>query len=165
VAGLRDAFDRLNVDVHTSSAEIEMVQRMNRNLTAIYWAIALVGLVGFSVSLGASLWANIDRKRKELSVLRLVGFRTADIIWFPMVQALFTAVLGWALALAIYQVTALVINDMLAAQLETGVQVCRLLPLHYAIALLLTCIAAVFAAGLAGLRSARIEPSEGLRDL
>ena len=165
VAGLRDAFARLNVDVHTRSAEIEMVQRMNRNLTAIYWAIALVGLVGFSLSLGASLWANIDRKRKELSVLRLVGFRTADIVWFPMVQALFTAVLGWALAVAIYMVTALVINDMLATQLETGQQVCRMLPQHYAIALLLTSTAAVLAAGLAGLRSARVEPSESLRDL
>lgn len=165
VAGLRDAFARLNVDVQTRSAEIELVQRMNRNLTIIYWAIALVGLVGFSLSLGASLWANIDRKRKELSVLRLVGFRTADIVWFPMVQALFTAVLGWALALAIYLVTALVINDMLATQLETGQQVCRMLPQHYAIALLLTCTAAVLASGLAGLRSARVEPSESLRDL
>jgi putative ABC transport system permease protein len=165
VAGLRDAFTRLNVEVRTRSAEIELVQSMNRNLTAIYWAIALVGLVGFSLSLGASLWANIDRKRKELSVLRLVGFRTADIVWFPMVQALFTAVLGWALAVAIYLATALVINDMLAAQLETGQQVCRLLPWHYAIALLLTCTAAVLAAGLAGLRSARVEPSEGMRDL
>jgi putative ABC transport system permease protein len=165
VAGLRDAFARLNVEVQTSSAEIELVQRMNRNLTAIYWAIALVGLVGFSVSLGASLWANIDRKRKELSVLRLVGFRTADIVWFPMVQALFTAVLGWVLAVGIYLITALVINDMMATQLETGQQVCRLLPWHYAIALLLTFTAAVLASGLAGLRSARIEPSEGLRDL
>ncbi len=165
VAGLRDAFTRLNVEVRTRSAEIELVQSMNRNLTAIYWAIALVGLVGSSLSLGASLWANIDRKRKELSVLRLVGFRTADIIWFPMVQALFTAVLGWALAVAIYLATALVINDMLMAQLETEQQVCRLLPRHYAIALLLTCTAAVLAAGLAGLRSARVEPSEGLRDL
>jgi putative ABC transport system permease protein len=165
VAGLRDAFARLNVDVHTRSAEIELVQRMNRNLTAIYWAIALVGLVGFSLSLGASLWANIDRKRKELSVLRLVGFRTADIVWFPMVQALFTAVLGWVLAVAIYLATALVINDMLAAQLETGQQVCHMLPQHYAIALLLTCIAAVLAAGLAGLRSARVEPSVSLRDM
>jgi putative ABC transport system permease protein len=165
VAGLRDAFAGLNVDVHTRSADIELVQRLNRNLTAIYWAIAVVGLLGFSLSLGASLWANIDRKRKELSVLRLVGFRTGDIVWFPMVQALFTAVFGWALAVGIYQATAFVINDMLAAQLESGQQVCHLLPWHYAIALLLTCTAAMLAAGLAGLRSARIEPSDSLRDL
>jgi putative ABC transport system permease protein len=165
VAGLRDAFADLGVDVRTRAAEIELVRRMNRNLTAIYWAIAITGLVGFSLSLGASLWANVDRKRKQLSVLRLVGFRTADIVWFPMVQALFTAILGWALAVSIYTVTAWMINDMMAAQVEAGQQVCRLLPLHYAIALALTCSAAVFAAGLAGLRSARIEPSDGLREL
>jgi putative ABC transport system permease protein len=165
VAGLRDAFTQLGIDVRTRVAEIELVQRMNRNLTAIYWAIAVIGMTGFSLSLGASLWANVDRKRKHLSVLRLVGFRTVDIVWFPMVQALFTAILGWTLAAGIYHVTAWVINDMMAAQVETGQQVCRLLPFHYAIALALTCGAAVVAAGLAGLRSARIEPSEGLREL
>jgi putative ABC transport system permease protein len=165
VAGLRDAFAKLGVEVHTQAAQIELVQRMERNLTAIYWAIAVIGLVGFSLSLGASLWANIDRKRKELSVLRLVGFTTRDIVWFPMVQALFTAILGWALAVGIYRAAAFAINNMMAAQLEAGQQVCRLLPLHYEIALALTCTAAVVASGLAGLRSARVEPSEGLREL
>jgi len=32
-------------------------------------------MAGYSLSLGASLWANTDRKRRELSVLRLLGFR------------------------------------------------------------------------------------------
>ena len=165
VAGLRDAFAAIDVDVHTQAAGIELVQRMDRNLTAIYWAIAVIGLVGFSLSLGASLWANVDRKRKQLSVLRLVGFRTGDIVWFPVVQALYTAVLGWALAVTIYMATAWVINSMMAGQMEAGQLVCRLLEVHYAIALGLTCGAAVIAAGLAGMRSARIEPSEGLREL
>ncbi len=165
VAGLRDAFANLGVDVHTHAADIELVQRMNRNLTAIYWVIAIIGLFGFSLSLGASLWANVDRKRKELSVLRLVGFRTMDIAWFPMVQALYTAILGWALAVGLYQAVARVINAMMASQLDAGQQVCRLLPHHYGIALALTCSAAVIAAGLAGLRSAHVEPSESLRDL
>ena len=165
VAGLANAFANLGVDVHTRVDDIERVQRMNRNLTAIYWAIAVIGLVGFSLSLGANLWANVDRKRKELSVLRLVGFRTLDIAWFPMVQALYTAVLGWALAVGLYQVVAWVINEMMASQLEAGQQVCLLLPHHYQIALALTCAAAVISAGLAGLRSARVEPSDSLRDL
>ena len=165
VADLREEFSRIGVEVHTQVAGIELVQRMDRNLTAIYWAIAVIGLVGFSMSLGANLWANVDRKRKQLSVLRLVGYRTSDIVWFPMVQALYTAVLGWVLAVSIYYVTAWLINDMMAGQMEPGQQVCRLLPFHYAIALAVTCGAAVIAAGLAGLRSARIEPSEGLREL
>jgi len=165
VADLRAAFSKIGVEVHTQVAGIELVQRMDRNLTAIYWAIAVIGLVGFSLSLGANLWANVDRKRKQLSVLRLVGYRTRDIVWFPMVQALFTAIMGWALAVTIYYATAWLINDMMAEQVQAGQLVCRLLPVHYAIALAVTCGSAVIAAGLAGLRSARIEPSEGLREI
>jgi putative ABC transport system permease protein len=165
VAALGDAFAEIGVDVHTQEAGIELVQRMDRNLTAIYWAIAVIGLVGFSLSLGANLWANVDRKRKQLSVLRLVGFRTGDIVWFPMVQALYTAVLGWVLAVCLSFVTAMVINNMMAEQVDPGQQVCRLLLSHYGIALALTCGATIIAAGLAGLRAARVEPSEGLREL
>ena len=126
---------------------------------------AVIGLVGFSLSLGASLWANVDRKRKELSVLRLVGFRTGDIVWFPMIQAFYTALLGWGLAAGIYQGAALAINDMLSAQLADGQEVCLLLPEHYLAALLVTVVCAVLAAALAGMRSARIAPSEGLREI
>jgi putative ABC transport system permease protein len=165
VAGLGEAFVEIGVDVHTQEAGIELVQRMDRNLSAIYWAIAVIGLVGFSLSLGANLWANVDRKRKQLSVLRLVGFRTGDIVWFPMVQALYTAVLGWVLAVCLSFATAMVINNMMAEQVDPGQQVCRLLLSHYGIALALTCGAAIIAAGLAGLRAARVEPSEGLREL
>jgi len=165
VAGLRDAFHALDAEVATRAGDIEMVQHMDRNLTAVYWAIALIGMIGFSLSLGASLWANVDRKRKELSVLRLVGFRTGDIVWFPVIQGFYTASLGWLLAIGIYYGAAWVINDMMAPQLEGGQEVCRLLPEHLLIAFGLTVGSAVLSAALAGLRSARIEPSEGLREL
>jgi putative ABC transport system permease protein len=46
VAGLRNAFAEVGVDVHTRVAEIDVVQRMDRSLTAIYWAIAAIGLGG-----------------------------------------------------------------------------------------------------------------------
>jgi len=138
---------------------------MDRNLSAIYWAIAIIGLFGFSLSLGASLWANVDRKRKELSVLRLVGFRTGDIVWFPVTQAFYTGILGWVLAIVIYFGAAYAINGMLVDQLPAGQEVCILLPQHYLLALALTVGAAVVAAALAGWRSARIEPSDGLREI
>jgi putative ABC transport system permease protein len=162
---LREHLAGLGVDVRTKAADIELVMRMDRNLSAIYWAIAIIGLIGFSLSLGASLWANVDRKRKELSVLRLVGFRTGDIVWFPVIQAMYTGVLGWGLAVGLYQGAAYAINTMLAGQLASGQQVCTLLTEHYLFALALTVGAAVLAAALAGWRSARIEPSEGLREI
>jgi len=153
------------IEVRTQAADITTVQRMDRNLTTVYWAIAIIGLVGFSLSLGANLWANVDRKRKELSVLRLVGFRTGQIIWFPVIQAAFTALLGWALAVAIYLAAGSAINRMMAEQMEAGQQVCVLLPQHYLIALGLTLGASVLSAALAGFRAARIEPSEGMREI
>jgi putative ABC transport system permease protein len=165
VAGLKDELLSQGIDVRTKSADIELVMNMDRNLSAIYWAIAVIGLIGFSLSLGASLWANVDRKRKELSVLRLVGFRTGDIVWFPVTQAFYTGLLGWALAIGIYFAAAYAINGMLADQLADGQQVCVLLPQHYLLALAMTVTAAIGAAALAGWRSARIEPSDGLREI
>jgi len=57
----------------TSAAEIETVRSIDRNLALLFWVIAAAGMAGYS--LGASLWANTDRKRRELSVLRLLAFR------------------------------------------------------------------------------------------
>lgn len=165
VAALAEGFQRQGIEVRTRAADIELVQRLDRNLSTIYWAIAIIGLVGFALSLSASLWANVDRKRKELSVLRLVGFRTGDIVWFPMIQASYTALLGWALASLIYLGAAEVINHLLADQLGEGQDVCRLLPVHYAVALGLTLASALAAAGMAGWRAARVAPSDGLREL
>lgn len=165
VADLSSDLIGQGIDVRTKAADIELVMRMDRNLSAIYWSIAIIGLIGFSLSLGASLWANVDRKRKDLSVLRLVGFRTGDIVWFPVIQAFYTAVFGWALAVGIFYGAAYVINDLLSGQLNTGQEVCVLLPQHFAMAFGLTAGAAALAAALAGWRSARIEPSDGLREI
>ena len=165
VGSLEHWFDEQGIDVHTRGHEIETVQRLDRNLSTLYWAIAPIGLIGFVFSFGASLWANIDRKRKELSILRLVGFNTLDIVWFPMIQGLITALLGWLLAIIIYQLTSAAINNMMMNQLEPGQKVCYLMPIHYCISLLITCFSALIAALLAGIRSARIQPAEGLRRL
>jgi len=164
VAGLQKALNAVGVEVRTKSSDIELVMKMDRNLTMVYWAIAIIGLFGFSLSLGASLWANVDRKRKELSVLRLVGFRTGDIVWFPMTQAIYTAVLGWGLAIGLYQAVAITINTMMADQTE-GQSVCVLLPEHFAAAGVVTVLAAIISAALSGARAARIAPSDGLREI
>jgi putative ABC transport system permease protein len=165
VAGLKKALNDAGIEVRTRAAEIELVMKIDRNLSAIYWVIAIIGLAGFALSLGASLWANVDRKRKEFSILRLVGFRTGDIIWFPMIQAFYTATFGSLLAIGIYTGVAWAINDMLGAQLADGEKICVLLPEHYFYAVLLTVGASLFSAILAGMRCARIEPSEGLREI
>ena len=165
VAGLREGLAASGIEVRTRAADIDIVQTMERRLSGVFWLIAIIGLVGFSFSLGANLWANVDRKQKELSVLRLVGFSTGDIVWFPVLQALLTGVLGWMLASAIYLGVEASVNQILIAQADDNNPVCRLLPVHFEIALAFTLCAAVLSAALGGYRAARIQPSDGLREI
>ncbi len=165
VEPLKKWLNEQGIDVRARAHEIGVVKRLDRNLTMVYWAIALTSLIGYVLSLGASLWANVDRKYKELCILRLAGFRTIEIICFPIVQSLITAFLGWVLAIIIFHLAEFTMASLMAEQLEVGQQVCRLLPRHYILALIFTCSSAVIAALLAGVRATKSEPTEGLREL
>lgn len=160
VIPLRDLFEEAGIQVKTKAADIAVVKRIDENLSMIFWIIALVGITGFSLSLGASLWANVDRKQRELSVLRLVGFRSLDIVGFPFLQALYTGFLGWGLASLLYLALQSSINGIFTER-----TICILLPPHFAAALGITLLAALTAAVLGGMRAVRIEPSEGLREV
>jgi len=165
VAVLVDELESEGGRVKANVAEISTVQSIDQNLSVIFWIIACVGATGFAFSLGASLWANVDRKRKDLSVLRLVGFKSGRIVLFPVLQSCYTALLGWLLAVLVYLAFEYLINFFLAPRLNLDRTLCFLLVEHFLWALCLTIVIAVSAAILGGLRAARIQPSDGLRDL
>jgi len=165
VAPLVAELEDQGVNVKANLAQINTVQSIDRNLTIIFWIIACVGAVGFSFSLGASLWANVDRKHKELSILRLVGFQGGKIVLFPVMQSLYTGMLGWLLAVLIYLMAEQSINQLLAPSLQIERVICYLQPAHFFWALALTLTVAATAAVLGGVRASRIEPSDGLRDI
>jgi putative ABC transport system permease protein len=151
--------------VKANTAEIQTVQSIDQNLSVIFWIIACVGAVGFAFSLGASLWANVDRKKKDLSILRLLGFKSSRIVLFPVVQSCLTGLLGWLFSVLIYLVFEQLINRLLAPRLNLDQTLCFLLSEHFFWALGLTMLTAVLAAILGGFRAARIEPSDGLREI
>ena len=165
VEGLVSKLEQQGIAVNANVDEIEWVRSIDHNLSIIFWIIALVGTVGFSFSLGASLWANVDRKRKELSVLRLVGFKSGRIVLFPMLQSMYTALMGWLLATLVYLLFEFLINNYLAPRFNVDHTLCFLLIEHFMFALVLTVLVALAASLLGGLRASRIEPSDGLREL
>jgi putative ABC transport system permease protein len=165
VAPLVEELQQQGIEVKANLNQIRTVKSIDKNLTIIFWIIACVGAVGFSFSLGASLWANVDRKHKELSILRLVGFQGGKIIMFPVLQSLYTGILGWLLAVLIYLMAEQSINQILAPTLQIDRVICFLLPEHFFWALGLTLSVAASAAILGGVRASRIEPSDGLRDM
>ena len=165
VLKLRSELEAQGIEVRTRSADIEIVQSLDRNLSLIFWIIALVALLGFSLSLGASLWANVDRKRRELSVLRLVGFHTRSVIWFPVLQASFTGFAGWALASLIYFGVEHGLNQLFRSSLNIDDAICHLLPEHFYWAMGFTLFACIVASALGGWKASRIEPSDGIREI
>ena len=151
------------IDVRTKSADIDLVKALDRNLSIVYWIIAIIVVGGFCLSFGTSLWANVNRKAREYSLLRLIGFNSAGIVWFPLIQALLTGALGWLLACMVYFIIQFSLNSLFLDNIGAGQSVCRLHPFHLLVALFLTLIAAVLAAAVGGMRVARMELSSGLK--
>ncbi|PWC40176.1 FtsX-like permease family protein [Azospirillum sp. TSO22-1] len=165
VAPLAAALAAAGMEVRTRAAEIEQVRAIDRVLSFLFTVIAGIGAGGFVLSLAASLWANVDRKQKDLALLRLVGFTTAPLVAFPAAQAVMIALCGAAASAACYAAVAASLNAVLSENLAHGEVVCRL-PLPAALAaLLLTLVLSVLASALGGFRASRIEPSQCLREV
>lgn len=165
VARLRDLLSDWDLDIDTRAKAIEEARMLDRNLSTTYWMIAIIGVIGFLLSFGASMWVSVQRKRRELSVLRLIGFPGSAIMLFPIIQSGVIAILGGALASTLFWVVSVLINNYFAQMLGHLQDVCRLLPGHLAGGLAVTFVCAVAASGLAAYGATRIEPAEGLREL
>jgi putative ABC transport system permease protein len=164
VANLREGLMNQGIDVRSRLADIQLVQALDRNLSIVFWIIAGIAAVGYGLSFGSSVWANVDRKRRDFSVLRLTGFRTRAIVWFPILQAMLTGALGWLIAAIVFFIVQAGLNVLFADTVGGGESVCRLLPVHFIIALVLTLVVASVAAASGGRRLARLEPSLALRE-
>lgn len=165
VAALRDTLLSRKLEVHTRAEEIEAVQSLDRAFTIIFGLLASVAVLGYFAATAANSLANVRRKMRHLGVARLLGFATGDLVWFPMIQAGATSVLGVGVALVLYAVAALVINQHFGPRVCPGEAVCRLSLSHGLVVLVLTLLASVLGAASAAWRVAGIEPSEVLRDV
>lgn len=163
VETLRLHFAGRDQEVATQAEAIAQVRSLSRNLTLVFWIIAGLALAGAFAAMAASTLAAVERKRRELSVLRLLGVSTAALVSFVVLQALYTGVFSLALAGVLYLAAEAGLNRLF--QSAAGEYACRLLFSHYLLALLATLACSALAAATGGWRAARIEASEGLRDV
>lgn len=163
VAPLRSALVAEGLEVVTQADAIDNVRRLAHNLDLLFAAIAALGGSGYVAATAAASLATVERKRRELSLLRLLGLPTRGLLLFPLAQAASTAVFGLLLAFALYFGASLGLNLLFAT--DDSERLCRLLPQHAAIAVIATLSAVALAALIGGLRATRIEPSEGWREV
>jgi putative ABC transport system permease protein len=164
VVQLRNDLVDQGIEVRTQATAIENLQSLDRNLSKVFWIIAAIGTIGFLFSLSASLWASVDRKRRELSVLLLLGFPSRSVILFPVLSSMLIGLAGAFVALVVYFFVQAGINSLFNPNLEPGETVALLMPSHAAVAVMTTLAVALIASSLAGLKAAKVEPAEGIRD-
>ncbi|WP_114377903.1 FtsX-like permease family protein [Elioraea thermophila] len=150
------------IEVVSQAEEVAGLLALDRSLGLLFVALAALGGAGYSVSLGVTMQASVERKRRALALLRLMGMPARGLLAFPLTQAVALASAAAVFAGAIALGVAAVINRLGVAVGEGPIA--RITPEHLAIAAVLTVLGAVLASLFAAARAAAIEPAEGLRD-
>jgi len=165
VAPLAEHLRSLGLEVRTRAKEIETVRAIDRVLSDLFYIIAGIGITGYALSLAVSLWANVDRKRKDLSLMRLMGYSKGGVVLFPLTQSVIVAAFGTGLSVGLYLVVEKYLNDSMAQNLARDEFVSTLSMDTYAVTMGLTLALALIASAIGGVRAVGIDPAESLRDI
>jgi len=157
----------LSEGIETSSrlAEIKSVQSIDKVLGIIFAVIAWIALLGCAASLVGALMANIDRKRKDLALLRLMGYGRSAMQLYVVMQACVLTVTAFAIGCIVYLFGSHLFNQTLGAFMAADQFVCRLEPIHFLIALSVSLLVAMIVSGVGANLVTKIEPAESLRDV
>jgi putative ABC transport system permease protein len=163
VEPLRVYFAENHLLVSTQASAITQVKSLSRNLSIVFWIIAALAVAGALAAVFAGALAAVERKRRELSVLRLLGFSTGSLLLFVVLQSLYSGVLATVVSVGLYGLAEQGINTLFVQ--TPGEYASHLLTRHYCVAAFAVLSASVLAAALGGWRVSRIEASEGIRDV
>lgn len=164
VPGLYHRLKGQGIEVIAEVEAIERIQVLDRGLTRLFWLIALLGLFGGTAVLVSSLYAAVERRRRDLGVLRLLGFARRHVFFFPIAQGLMIAALGLAAGFGGYGALAGVINHSFASELAPGEAFCVLPGQYVPVFCLATLALAALASLAAAWRATCIDPAEVIRE-
>lgn len=165
VASLEHDLRAQRIETTSRLADIENVKSINRVLGIIFNTIAATALIGCIASLIGSFIANVDRKRKHIAVLRLLGFTRPAVGAYVIMQGCLLSLMAYLGGSGVYLLASQVFNRALASGQSTGQMICTITPLHGLMALLLTLVVATLVAGIGACRAINIEPAQSLREV
>lgn len=164
VPALDREFRLAGIEVASRAEAVAGLLRLDRNLALLFLAIAGAGGAGYLVSLGVGLWAQVERKRRDLALLSLLGMKRRALLLLPLLQAAAVALAGALLAFGVAAAVAGVLNRAFVGTVAGDRPVCLLTAGMGAAAAGVTLAGALVAAVLAGLRAAAVAPAEGLAE-
>lgn len=163
VVPLARELNKSGIEVIAQTESIERVRILDRGLTNIFRLVAVVGIAGGIAALIASLYAAVERKQQELSVMRLIGLSRPNVFLFPIYQGITMTLMSMIIAMGGYFLLSAVINRIFSNDLEMGERICELPPAYLVIAVLTAVVVALMSSSFAAWRTTKIDPAEALR--
>ncbi|MBU9834623.1 FtsX-like permease family protein [Rahnella sp. L72c] len=165
VASLERDLRAQRIETTSRLADIENVKSINRVLGVIFNTIAATALIGCIASLIGSFIANVDRKRKHIAVLRLLGFTGPAVGGYVMLQACLLSLSAFVGGYGIYLIASQIFNRALAGSQATDQMLCKITLGHSLLAMAITVVVALLVASIAAYRAINIEPAQSLREV
>jgi putative ABC transport system permease protein len=164
VGGLVDWLQAQGIEPISRIEDIAPVQALNRGLSTVLLIIAAFTASGFAVAVAATQWSGVERKRRELALLALIGYRSGFLIGMALLEALMLGLAGVLVSLLLFYGAAMSIDAVFAHYQRLSAPACQLSLSDIAISLSVTVALTVAASAAAAWQIARIEPAEMLRD-
>lgn len=162
VPELDQFFRRSGIDVLSKAGEVQGLLSLDQRLTLLFMLVASLGGGGMMIALGAGLWANTERKQKSLAMLRFSGLSAFDLMIFPMIQGCFLTIMGCLLAVVLAIAVGTMINHIFINILPMGNALFLLTTLTIIKIFFCVILGTILIAIVAGRRSARVQPWEGM---
>ena len=164
VESLAEAVEKTGVSVRLHSQQIAVVRTLDHGLNWVAGIIVLLGMVGVACSIAVSQWLGVERRRREISVLRLIGLTRANALLMLVAEALVVAACAFFAACIVFFVLSPLADILIAAIEIIDGPICRLSLGQFLLLFAITVLAGGLGALIGGARVLAIEPAECLRE-
>lgn len=165
VEPLQQALTAQNLETTSRLRDIQNVKAIDRLLSLVFMVIALTAVIGCMASLVGAFLANVERKRRDIAVLRLLGFGNRAVGAYTVWQAVMLTFLAYVAALLLYAVGSGIFNSTLVSVEAMNNVACRLAWQHAVAAGVLALALSVLVSLIGASRAIRIQPAESLREI
>jgi putative ABC transport system permease protein len=131
----------------------------NRLMDRVSWGFLAIVLVVGGLSIGNFMWANVNQRRREIGILRMIGASRARIVNVLLVKAVVLGLLGGVLGYAIGTITTVALGPKV---LGLAIQP---LPVFLAWSAGLATFVAVLGSILPAWLASRFDPSANLQEV
>ena len=144
----------------TSISQIVSTQvETNRLMARLSWGILVIVLVVGGLSIGNYMWANVNQRRREIGILRMLGARRSNILGVLLAKALVLGVLGGVLGYVIGTAVVVGLGPSILG-LDVGAMPSWIV-ISVALATVIAIVGSLLPAGLA----ARFDPSANMQEV